>query len=221
MERTMTEEELNEIASQLSYPQGENGIKVAEVMNENNIGMTRAAIHALMIEQGNKLLEIGHGNCGHLLEILAQAENISYSGLEISQTMHEEAKRLNAKLATQNEVSFHLYEGNQLPFPDQSFDRILTVNTIYFWPAPEAFLQEIYRALKQESYCAIAYGHKDFMDKLPFVNERFRLFNREDVETLVNSTEFEIVRHEGKSDQVLNKVLEPVNRMYSVAVLKK
>jgi ubiquinone/menaquinone biosynthesis C-methylase UbiE len=35
-----------------------------------------------------------------------------------------------------------------MPFEDGSFDRVLTVHTIYFWPDPELALREILRVLK-------------------------------------------------------------------------
>ena len=42
----------------------------------------------------NSVLEIGHGNCGHLGELLSSAEGIKYFGLEISETMLKEAKTM-------------------------------------------------------------------------------------------------------------------------------
>ena len=35
-----------------------------------------------------------------------------------------------------------------IPFDDASFDGVLTVHTIYFWPDPERGLREILRVLK-------------------------------------------------------------------------
>jgi ubiquinone/menaquinone biosynthesis C-methylase UbiE len=43
-----------------------------------------------------------------------------------------------------------------IPFEDESFDRILTVHTIYFWPDPERGLREILRVLKRGGRLVLA-----------------------------------------------------------------
>lgn len=58
MEQRMTEEQLREMAYQLSCPQGERGLETGKIMNEVNIGITTAAIDTLEITDGNKVLEL-------------------------------------------------------------------------------------------------------------------------------------------------------------------
>jgi protein-L-isoaspartate O-methyltransferase len=82
------------------------GLQVAENMHLTNFSMTAAAVKALELNTGEDVLEIGHGNAAHLEFVLNQSDEIRYSGLEIPQTMHEEAKRLNEKLA--KKYDFHL-----------------------------------------------------------------------------------------------------------------
>lgn len=91
----MTEEELRAIEKQLSCPEGELGIRVGYTMNESNIGMTLNSISFLSIKNNDSILELGHGNCGHLSKLIEEAENIHYTGIEISETMHAEAKKIN------------------------------------------------------------------------------------------------------------------------------
>jgi len=82
-----SKKELKELESQLNCPTGEKGKEIAKEMNNSNIDMTIASIEAIKIKDNNIILEIGHGNCGHLNEVLKQAENIHFFGLEISETM--------------------------------------------------------------------------------------------------------------------------------------
>jgi SAM-dependent methyltransferase len=60
-----------------------------------------------------------------------------------------------------------LYEGKKLPFEDETFDKIFTVNTVYFWENPVEFLNEIYRVLKDDGTFVLTFGQRDFMEKLP------------------------------------------------------
>ena len=38
----------------------------------------------------------------------------------------------------------------ELPFSDSSFDKIVTVESFYFWPDPEENLKEVYRVLAED-----------------------------------------------------------------------
>jgi len=112
---------LQKLAAQLSCPQNNEGIDVANMMHDSNIGMTKKTIAALNITKGDLILEIGHGNCKHLSEILSEAENTSYYGLEISELMQKQAAENNITATQGNQASFHLYDGNKIPFSNNTF----------------------------------------------------------------------------------------------------
>ncbi|MCG8884010.1 class I SAM-dependent methyltransferase [Tenacibaculum finnmarkense] len=217
----MTQDELKGIEKQLSKPEGEFGIEIAKNMNESNIKMTIDSIKSLKLLKSDILLEIGHGNCGHLEKIYKEANNIKYFGLEISETMKFEAERINKKLIQNNEISFHLYDGINIPFPDNNFDKIFTVNTIYFWENPLDFINEIYRVLKINGILILTFAQKDFMKKLPFVKNKFSLYDNNDLNLLIKKTGFEIVETEKKSEKIKSKSGELVNRIFSVVKIKK
>jgi ubiquinone/menaquinone biosynthesis C-methylase UbiE len=44
-----------------------------------------------------------------------------------------------------------------LPFAGERFDKAYSVHSIYFWPQPEAALQEIRRVLKPNGICLITF----------------------------------------------------------------
>jgi SAM-dependent methyltransferase len=52
-----------------------------------------------------------------------------------------------------------LQEGtvSALPFADGSFDKVCSVNTLYFWPDPARDLGEVYRVLAPEGRCYITF----------------------------------------------------------------
>lgn len=142
----MEKQDLKILAQNLANPQGKKGIEIGEMMNDTNIGMTLESIQTLLIEDDEHILEIGHGNADHVKSILNKATNIKYTGIDISETMHNEAKRLNKHF--EGQADFVLYEGRKLPFQDKTFAKIFTVNTVYFWEQPVEYLNEIYRVLR-------------------------------------------------------------------------
>ena len=214
-----TQKELEEIEKQLSHPDGENGLKIAENMNESNIQMTNSSIDSLSLLEQDILLEIGHGNCGHLNKIFEKVKDIHYFGLEISKTMKNEAERINQKIIQKKHISFQEYDGNKIPFLNNSFNKIFTVNTIYFWKDPIAFLNEIHRVLKVNGIFVLTFSQKGFMKKLPFVKEKFSLYNDEDLRQIIEKTNLKIIEIINKTDKVKSKTGDLVNREYSVVIM--
>ncbi|TDX86461.1 class I SAM-dependent methyltransferase [Epilithonimonas xixisoli] len=214
----MTEQELKILAKNLANPEGEIGKDVAKMMNETNISMTKETIKALILTDNDNVLEIGHGNAGHLFYLLDFAENIQYTGLEISETMKSEAENINQKYLSQ--AKFQLYDGNKIPFENESFDKVMTVNTIYFWQNPVEFFNEIYRVLKNNGSFVLTFAKKKFMKTLPFTTD-FKLYNYEDVEQLIAQTNFKRMIKSDKEEFILSKTGEPVKREYKVLIIKK
>lgn len=217
----MNEEELKEIAAQLSMPHGSVGLRVAEVMHKTNISMSLGAIEALHLKDGESVLEIGHGNCGHLKDVLNKAEDLKYTGLEISELMHEEAKKLSANSGFTNEINFSLFDGKRIPFEDECFDKIMTVNTIYFWKKPLNFLIEIYRVLKPNGICVICYGEEAYMSQMPFTVYGFKLYNQEKIKSLIALSPFSVDQTETKSEMVMSKIGGMAKRDYTTITLHK
>lgn len=216
----MDKENLKILARNLANPQGEKGLEIGEMMNDTNIGMTLESIKALLIEDDENILEIGHGNAAHVKSIVNKAQNVRYTGIDISETMHHEARRLNE--AFKNQAEFVLYEGQKLPFEDKVFDKIFTVNTVYFWKNPVEYLNEIYRVLKDHGTFVLTFGQRDFMETLPFTQFDFTLYNTDEMEETVSKSHFKRMKVSEKEEEVKSKTGdETVKRTYTVLTIKK
>lgn len=216
----MDTEKLKILAQNLAHPQGEKGIEIGEMMNETNIGMTLESIQTLLIEDNEHILEIGHGNAGHVRNILNKAIDVKYTGIDISETMHHEAIKLNKDF--ENHAEFVLYEGAELPFKDKTFDKIFTVNTIYFWEKPTDFLNEIYRVLKDNGTFVLTFGQRDFMKKLPFTQFGFTLYNTDEMEETVSKSYFKRMKISERQEEVKSKTgEETLTRNYTILTIKK
>jgi ubiquinone/menaquinone biosynthesis C-methylase UbiE len=218
MEDQYSEEDLKNIAKQLGCPEGEHGIKTGEMMHTNNIGMTSAAIDALNLQNGETVLEIGHGNGGHIAQLLSKAENLNYFGADISVTIIAEAEKINQDFIAKGKVHFKLTDGNSLPFDNHQFDKISTVNTIYFWTNPVEYLNEIKRALKPNGILALCFADKNFMQNLPFTAYGFTLYEVEKVKRLLEEAGFTIKETVKKLEQIQSNAGERVEREYCVLV---
>ncbi|TCV08269.1 methyltransferase family protein [Sphingobacterium alimentarium] len=219
----MTQEKenlLREIALQLSHPQGPKGVEIADMMHETNIGMISAAIQLLQLEPHDTVLELGHGNGKHIPLLFNQQNSISYCGLEISELMHTSASQAIADLYPE-QVRFHLYNGNNLPWQAHTFTKIFTVNTVYFWENPIEMLEEIYRVLQAQGRFCLTFAHKDFMQTLPFTKYNFTLYNPSDIKNIITQTAFRIFTEKPQVEKIKNNAGEFIPRNFTTFVLTK
>jgi ubiquinone/menaquinone biosynthesis C-methylase UbiE len=212
--------EIMQLASQLRSPKGSAGINVGHKMHETNINMILMTVQALDLTEGDHILELGPGNAAHVAQLLGRETNIQYTSLDISQTMQEEAQRINADLIKEGKAAFHLYDGHQMSFEDNQFDTIMTVNTIYFWEQPVELLNEAHRVLKPNGRCSICFAEKSFMKDLPFAQYGFQLYSTDDVKTLAEQSHFQIIDIQNQTEQVESKDGTDVERKFTVITLK-
>ena len=138
-----------EWAKQLGNPKGEIGLAVMERVYESNAKSSVNAVATLGLNPSSQVLEIGFGNGRMVPEIVKQAENIRYAGLDRSPTMVAEAGRFNATLVSAGRASFYLGSAEHMPFADDSFDCVFSIGVAHFWSAPSLALSEIRRVLRQ------------------------------------------------------------------------
>ena len=186
-----TEFDSKTLAGQLRQPAGSLGIKVGENMNKGNRLMNLETIKQLEIAGKDKILEIGMGNGFFVKDIVASAIDVEYTGCDFSETMIREATELNHPISPN--VSFFLSDATHLPFDDLSFDKVFTVNTIYFWEDAKKILSEISRVLKPDGIFIVTLRPKHVMDQLPVVKHGFTTFTKDEVVKLLEENNFKTI----------------------------
>jgi ubiquinone/menaquinone biosynthesis C-methylase UbiE len=175
----------SEMARLLGKPEGEAGIAISERLNQVNAAITSAVYRSLQLRRGDRVLEIGFGNGKLLPQLLAHADDMSYLGIDIADTMVEAAKTANADLVRSGRAAFELASAEEIPRPDASFHRVFAVNVIYFWPDPVRALAELRRVLSPDGLSVVAAINPGPEDTPPpFVRDEFG-FRVRDAETVV------------------------------------
>lgn len=72
------------------------------------------------------------------------ATGVDYSGVSV-----EETGKLNEAFVKEGKLTVLEASVEKLPFKDDTFDKIITVESFYFWPDPQANLKEVHRVLKK------------------------------------------------------------------------
>ncbi|SEM32415.1 Methyltransferase domain-containing protein [Chitinophaga rupis] len=214
----MNEAALQGIARQLSHPQGEEGLKIAANMKVGNGGMIQRTIDLLACESNNTVLEIGPADGGYVPYLLSRALHLRYYGIDISETMLAQARQQHAALITNGMASFTLGNGRELPYDNDFFDKVYTVNTLYFWEEPLALLAEIKRVLKPGGRLAIGIRSKSIMEKLPFTQYGFELYDTAKATTLLQKAGFTIQQAVEEKEEVV-KIMEKEFQMDRIVLV--
>ena len=112
-----------------------------------------------------RVLEVGCGP-GHLTIELAGRHGLDVTGLDLDPTMIQRASA-NAHRTTDAETqqpTFVVGDVAALPFPDKSFDMVVSTLSLHHWADPTAGLAEIGRVLRPGGRALIW----DFRPGLPF-----------------------------------------------------
>jgi ubiquinone/menaquinone biosynthesis C-methylase UbiE len=214
----LSETELQELAKQLHCPSGKDGIKVGEMMNFTNNNIINKTIHSLNLKKGEAVLEIGPGNGVHISELFKIIPDLNYTGIDISKTMVSQAKTLNSGLKN---VSFHLTEGKTIEFKANKFDKIFTVNTIYFWQNPQEYATEITRVLKPGGKLAIGFIPETTMQKIPFAKYGFTHYSISAVSALIERTGLTVTSAVTATEIVMSNSGNEIEREFVIMTAEK
>jgi ubiquinone/menaquinone biosynthesis C-methylase UbiE len=136
------------IARQVRCPSGWLGRVVARIMAHETSAENHVALNLLRIEPSRRVLEIGFGHGRTLARAASMAVEGGVAGVDASPTMVAMARSFNRELVQQRRMDLRIGDVPQLPFESESFDRVLSVHTIYFWPNPVEHLKEVRRVLR-------------------------------------------------------------------------
>lgn len=107
----------------------------------------RVLLDKAEIKSGHDVLEVGCG-AGHILERIKSG---NLTGTDISSVQIERAKKRLGKRAILIKA-----KGEELPFPDKSFDRIICTEVFEHVLEPVKILTEIYRVLKNDGIFSLS-----------------------------------------------------------------
>ena len=101
------------------------------------------------------LLDIGTGPARLLLKLHQQSPGMRLVGIDSSAAMITQAKQNVAHAGLSEFIEIKEGSASRIPFPDQSFDIVVSTVSMHHWKQPEACLNEIYRVLKDNSFALI------------------------------------------------------------------
>ncbi|WP_250464086.1 class I SAM-dependent methyltransferase [Microbulbifer litoralis] len=210
-----------ELAAQLRCPNGADAAEVAGRMNEANRSLNHKCIDLLQIFAADRILEIGPSNGAFVDRIVNKAAEVHYTGLDWSADMVAEAGEANAGAVTSGSARFLQGSSDSMPFEEASFDKALTVHTLYFWETPTDHLAEVRRVLNPGGLFCIAFGDLEFMQHLPFVPYGFRLYDAILGQELLRSSGFDVLEFQQHRETEVGNTGEEVEKIINIALCQR
>jgi ubiquinone/menaquinone biosynthesis C-methylase UbiE len=117
-----------------------------EKMEHHHLDITRKAMRWMNLHPGARVLDLGCG-AGWATRLLARAvadeqQAGQVVGLDVSDDMIRLARDASPGLEN---VRYVVGSAEQLPWPDNSFDRILSVESFYYYRSQQQALRELFR----------------------------------------------------------------------------
>ena len=196
------------IGSQFGNPHGIIGRVCCIIMNAINNRMYKRTIDFVTISSGDRVLDIGYGN-GYLLRLMDRAYSPEMYGIDISEDMLIHASQKNRTADCENRLHLSVGDCCELPYENDFFSAVTSVNTIYFWSDPVKGLTEILRCLKGGGVFCNAVYSKKWLDSLSYTRTGFKKYETEQLVELGYQAGFAEVEvkeiSKGKSFAVIYK----------------
>ncbi|MFX0057165.1 MAG: class I SAM-dependent methyltransferase [Candidatus Hodarchaeota archaeon] len=101
------------------------------------------------------ILDLGCGTGNLIIKIAKTFSEIEIIGVDISTEILDIARENVEKKVRNQNVKFKVGSAEDLPFPDESIDLIISSLSLHHWLNPSRALKEIYRVLNKKGTCII------------------------------------------------------------------
>lgn len=137
-------------------PNGDAGRIMLTRMNESHAGLTEWALSHIDFDGGDTVLDIGCGGGAALRRISPFIKTGHLTGIDYSEVSVALSRENNAEDIMSGKLDVIEASVEALPFCGETFDKIITVESFYFWPSHGDNLREVCRVLKKGGKFLIA-----------------------------------------------------------------
>ncbi len=174
-----TEDEITRVGDPRK-PQGSDGEQMLRRMNDSHAAVTEWALRFFDFREFDEVLDIGCGGGAALARMSKYIRTGHLTGVDYSAVSVSLSREWNAADLRSGKMEILEASVEKLPFEQERFDKIITVESFYFWPDPAANLREVLRVLKKGGVFLLTadiYQKEDLGRKALENVERYGLFN--------------------------------------------
>jgi ubiquinone/menaquinone biosynthesis C-methylase UbiE len=183
--------DLKENMSQFEKPRGFFGKILAKGMARGHKEFYKNAVKAINPKQNDEYLEIGFGSGIFIQKHMSHVSKIA--GIDYSKDMVALALDINKELVESGKAEFVCGFASDLPWDDNEFSIVATIETFFFWTDPQKSLKEIFRVLQPGGRLIIemAYNKDDGLDHKKHIKKmNLKLYSGDDMKNMLKEIGF-------------------------------
>ena len=157
---------------------------MSRIFDQGNLFLNNFMEEMLSLEKSDHVLEIGFGTGKLIFNMAKLVKSGIIEGIDLSNTMVVIAEKKNKKYISKGKVIISQGDFENFTYNDNSFDKICSSNTIYFWPHPYDYIKKIKRILKPGGKVVLAFEDKEHLEKKPLNPEIFQFYSKDEIVSL-------------------------------------
>jgi len=158
---------------------------MSKIFDLGNTALNSFMKEQFELEENDHVLEIGFGTGKLLNEMASRIDNGLIEGIDISATMVKLAKRKNKKFISQGKMIIAHGDFEKENYDENSFNKIYSANTIYFWSRPNQILRKIFNILKPGGELLLAFEDKKQMEDRSLNFDIFHVYGESDIKEMI------------------------------------
>jgi SAM-dependent methyltransferase len=143
--------------AQAASPRGLVGRVLGMIWRREHARLNAEVLDELDVQPGQRVLEIGSGPGDALHRASLRTHGGKVVGIDVSDVMVQLARNRNRQAIARGELDVRIGDGLRLDLAGETFERIFSVHSIYFWRDVEGTLAQLAAALRPGGKLLLAF----------------------------------------------------------------
>lgn len=160
------------------------------VFNKGNAILNGFVNEIISLQTNDHILDIGCGTGKLIYDMAKQINDGFIEGIDFSSSMVAIAQKKNKKNIKDGKVKITEGDFDTQLYQNNFFDKICSVNSIYFWPEPGTTANKIASILKPDGFFVVAFEDIVQLEPRNLDREVFHFYTADRVKNLLSKSGF-------------------------------